>query len=123
VDGCYLSHCGSYPNDYAPIGKRILDAEVSDMPELPGHERREKRRARRHGRRLVRSGDEFTSDELERGEVELEEREPSGPEPEGGGYEPWGSDGSKEESEVDRERLRLYLEFIAAMEAGHGVDS
>jgi hypothetical protein len=81
------------------------------MPELPGHDRREKRRAKRHGRRLVRSGDEFTSDELEDGVVELEEREPSGPEPEDG-YEPWARDGSKPESDRDRERLRAYMEFV-----------
>ena len=64
------------------------------MPELPGHDRREERRARRKGRRIVRNGDEFTSDELERGVVELEEPDPSGPEPEGGGYEPWDMDDS-----------------------------
>lgn len=102
------------------------------MPDLPGHERREERRARRHGRRLVRSGDEFTSDELERGVVELEEREPADDEPEGGGYEPWGRDGTKDESERDRERLRAYLEFVSdrerddpdyVRESGHGDDS
>lgn len=82
------------------------------MPELPGHDRREERRARRHGRRLVRSGDTFTSEELERDEVELELPEPSGPEPDGGGYEPWGRDGSKDETEHDRERLRAYREFL-----------
>jgi hypothetical protein len=81
------------------------------MPELPGHDRREARRAKRHGRRLVRSGDEFTSKELEDGLVELEEREPSG-EPEQEEYEPWALDGSKPESERDRERLRAYTEFI-----------
>jgi len=81
------------------------------MPELPGHERREERRARRRGRRLVRDGDEFTSGELERGEVELEEREPADENDEEG-YEPWGRDGSKPESERDRERLRAYAEFI-----------
>jgi hypothetical protein len=44
------------------------------MPDLPGHDRREdRRRARRHERRLVRDGDSYTEDELERGEVELEE--------------------------------------------------
>jgi hypothetical protein len=86
------------------------------MPELPGHDRREARRARRHGRRLVASGDEFTSAEMDEGLIALEEREPSGEEPEGGGYEPWGRDGSKPESEHDRERLRAYLEFIAERE-------
>jgi len=95
------------------------------MPELPGHERREKRRAKRHGRRLVRSGDEFTSDELERGEVELEERDQGG-EPEDNGYEPWGRDGSKDETERDRERLRLYSEFIESRrreDQDYGVNS
>ena len=82
------------------------------MPELPGHDRREERRAKRRGRRLVRSGDVFSSDELDAGTVELEEREPSGEEPEDGGYEPWARDGSKPESERDRERLRAYTEFI-----------
>ena len=102
------------------------------MPDLPGRDRREERRARRHGRRLVRSGDEFTSDELDAGTVELERREPSGDEPEGGGYEPWARDGTKDEPERDRERLRAYLEFVAdrerddpdyVRESGHGDDS
>lgn len=82
------------------------------MPELPGHDRREERRARRKGRRIVRNGDEFTSDELERGVVELEEPDPSGPEPEGGGYEPWDMDDSKDRPERDRERLSAYREFV-----------
>ena len=82
------------------------------MPELPGHDRREARRAKRRGKRVVRDGDEFTSKELEDGELEIEVREPSGEEPEGGGYEPWGRDGSKDESDRDRERLRLYAEFV-----------
>jgi hypothetical protein len=82
------------------------------MPELPGHDRREARRAKRHGRRLVRSGDEFTSAELEAGTVELEEREPSRELDPDEQVEPWGRDGSKPESERDRERLRLYMEFV-----------
>ncbi len=82
------------------------------MPELPGHDRREERRARRHGRRLVRSGDKFTSYELEHGEVELEERKPSGDEPEDGGYEPWAMDDSKDRPDRDRERLEAYLAFV-----------
>lgn len=87
------------------------------MPDIfGGRERREKRRAGRHGRRLVRSGETFTSDELERGEVELEEREPSDPGLEENGYEPWARDGSHEESDRDRERLRAYLEFVAERE-------
>jgi hypothetical protein len=81
------------------------------MPDLPGHERREKRRAKRHGRRIVGSGDEFTSDELDAGTVELEEREPDDY-LEGEQYEPWAIDDSKDRSERDRDRLRLYQEFI-----------
>jgi hypothetical protein len=57
------------------------------------------------------SGEEFTSDELERGVVELEERERSGPEPEDG-YEPWARDGSHVETDRDRDRLRAYMEFV-----------
>lgn len=85
------------------------------MPDLPGHDRREERRARRHGRRLVRSGGEFTSDELDRGEVELEEPGHSD-EPEDNGYEPWARDGSHGETDRDRNRLRAYLEFVANRE-------
>ncbi len=81
------------------------------MPELPGHRRREERRAKRHGRRLVLDGEEFTSDELERGEVELEERG-QGDEPEENGYEPWGRDETDHETDRDRDRLRLYAEFV-----------
>jgi hypothetical protein len=84
------------------------------MPELPGHDRREERRARRHGQRLVRSGDEFTSKELEDGVVELEERRPSDEEPEEGGYEPWAMDDSKDRPDRDRERLEAYREFVAS---------
>jgi hypothetical protein len=60
------------------------------MPELPGHERREERRARRRGRRIVRDGDEYTRDEEERGGIELEqvERRPEPPVEVQG--EPWG---------------------------------
>jgi hypothetical protein len=104
------------------------------MPELPGHDRREARRAKRHGRRYVRSGEEFTSDELEAGTVELEEREPSDPEQEEFGYEPWARDGSKGERDFDKERLRLYREFVESRmaedpdyrverEGNHGDDS
>lgn len=95
------------------------------MPELPGHDRREERRARRRGRRLVRSGDEFTSDELERGEVELEEPGHSD-EPEDNGYEPWARDGSHGETERDRTRLRAYMEFVESRrreDPDYGVDS
>lgn len=83
------------------------------MDHFPGHERREERRARRH-RRLVRSGETFSSDELDAGTVELEEREPG--DGDGREYEPWGRDGSKDEPERDRERLRAYLEFVAGRE-------
>jgi hypothetical protein len=59
------------------------------MPELPGHDRREERRERRR-RRLIRDGDSYTEDELDRGDVELEQVERR-PEPsvdvQG---EPWG---------------------------------
>jgi len=39
-------------------------------------------------RRLVRTGEKFTSGELNRGEIELEKPDPR-PEPPGGGTEPW----------------------------------
>lgn len=78
------------------------------MPELPGHERR---KARRHHRRLVRSGGEFTSEELDAGDVELEEVEPSGTEPEDGGNEAWAW-GDKPMSGKVRERLEAYRAFV-----------
>ena len=84
------------------------------MPDLPGHDRREERRAKRQGRRIVRDGDEFNSDELQAGTVELEQRKAVAEEPEGGGYEPWALDDSKERPERDRERLRIYMEFVAS---------
>lgn len=58
------------------------------MPELPGHERREARRARRHGRRLVRDGDEYTIDEEDTIELELRDRREEPPVEIQG--EPWG---------------------------------
>lgn len=61
------------------------------MPDIfGGHERREERRAKRQGRRLVRDGDVFTIDEEERGELEFElpERFTEPPVEEQG--EPWG---------------------------------
>jgi hypothetical protein len=82
------------------------------MPELPGHDRREDRRERRHERRRVRSGEEFTSEELAAGDVELEEMEPSGPEPEEAS-EPWAWGDKKAPREV-LEQLRKYREFIAS---------
>lgn len=79
------------------------------MPELPGHDRREERRARRHGRRLVRSGDEFTSDEFDAGTVELEQRGPT-PEPlDDEQAEPWNATGDDPRF---RDRLRAYKEFL-----------
>lgn len=60
------------------------------MPELPGHDRREERRARRRGRRIVRDGDDYTEDELERGEVELEQVERRSEPPVEIQGEPWG---------------------------------
>lgn len=61
------------------------------MPDIfGGHERREERKARRHGRRLVRDGDVYTIDEEERGELdfELPERREEPPVEVQG--EPWG---------------------------------
>jgi hypothetical protein len=60
------------------------------MPELPGHDRRKERRARRRGRRLVRDGDEYDILEEDRDEIELEqvERRPEPPVDIQG--EPWG---------------------------------
>lgn len=84
------------------------------MPDIfGGHERREERRDKRHGRRLVRSGDEFTSDELARGEVDLYQPDSSGPEPDRGGTEPWGTDNPTSEMAM---RHHEYLEFIAERE-------
>ena len=58
------------------------------MPELPGHERREERRARRQGRRLVRDGDEYTIDEENTITLEIPEHfEEASVEIQG---EPWG---------------------------------
>ena len=89
------------------------------MPELPGHERRERRRERRMGRRLVRSGEEFTSDELDSGEVELEEVEPdSPPGDEEAASEPWGTD--KEWPDRIRQ-LRAYRDFLR--ERGEGEEA
>lgn len=60
------------------------------MPDLPGHDRREARRARRKGRRLVRDGDEYTIDEEDRGEIELELPERFDEPPVEIQGEPWG---------------------------------
>lgn len=84
------------------------------MPDVfGGHERREERRARRRGRRLVRDGDQFSSDE----EVDLERRDPSGDEPKSGGTEPWGVDNPVGEM---AERLRAYRAFLAERGEGNG---
>jgi len=69
-------------------------------------------------RRLVRSGEEFDSGELERGEVELELPEPT-PEPdEEDQGEPWGLRTGTRKHLRARGRLRLYREFLAAREDG-----
>jgi hypothetical protein len=72
------------------------------------------RRHRHHGRRLVRSGEGFTSDELDAGEIELELPEPTEPEPpEDEQAEPWNAaDGDTRFAE----RLRLYREFLEGRE-------
>ncbi len=87
------------------------------MDHIPGHERRKARRAHRQGRRLVRSGEDFTSEELERGEVELEleEREPNPEPPEDEQAEPWGA---REDDPRFRDRLRLYKEFLLSRTGG-----
>lgn len=80
-----------------------------DMDHLPGHNRREERRARRHGRRLVRSGDPFTSEELDEDTIELELPDPT-PEPsEDQQAEPWGA---AENDPRFAERLRAYKDFL-----------
>jgi hypothetical protein len=59
-------------------------------------------------KRIVRSGDRFTSDELNGGEIELEEVTPSdNPPPENEQSEPWLSD---RPDLIERERL--YREFL-----------
>jgi len=67
------------------------------------------------GRRLVRSGDTFTSDELERDEIRLERPEP-GREPDDpkDAAEPWGADDPR-----FAERLRLYRQFLERWEEEH----
>jgi hypothetical protein len=68
-------------------------------------------------RRLVRSGEAFTSEELERGEVELELPEPS-PEPdEDDQVEPWGLRPGTVKHLRFRHRLHLYKEFLERMGA------
>lgn len=78
--------------------------------ELPGHDRREERRARRRGRQLVRWGEEFDSDDLDQGEIELELPEASEEPTVDIQAEPWNvSDGDQRFAN----RLRLYREFLA----------
>ena len=60
-------------------------------------------------RRLVRSGEEFTSDELDRDEIELERREPTEEPDEDDQVEPWAS--SKRHLLAGR-RLRAYRDFL-----------
>jgi hypothetical protein len=76
---------------------------------------------RRHQHlRLVRSGDSFTSGELDRGEIELELPEPTAPAPpDGEQAEPWAW-GDKDMPPGMAERLRLYQEFTAARGGGGG---
>lgn len=66
-------------------------------------------RLRHPHRRMVRSGEEFYSEEAERGEVELEEREPTrGIQEERS--EPWNYTGEEPADAV--ERLRRYRAFL-----------
>jgi hypothetical protein len=66
------------------------------------------RRHRHGGRRLVRYGAAFTSDELDAGEIELELPDPSGdPPPDGQQAEPWNA---AEGDPRFAARLRLYRE-------------
>jgi hypothetical protein len=75
-------------------------------------------RYRRHRRRRrILSGEEFSSDELDRGEVELERVEPTSEDPPRGGSEPWGVD---EPDEEQSRRLRLYREYLQSRGEGTG---
>jgi hypothetical protein len=75
----------------------------------------------RRSRRLVRSGDPFTSDELERGDVELEAVPPS-PEPaEDEQAEPW-SWHDKEPPDRMRRILDAYRKFLESRRGGEGYD-
>ena len=68
-------------------------------------------RLRHPHRRTIRSGEEFDSDALERGDIELEERDPT-PEPGEERSEPWNFADEERMPPEARERLRLYREFI-----------
>lgn len=74
---------------------------------LPWHKRK---------RRLVRSGDRFTSDELDRDEIELE-LPPPFPDPGEEEREPWGWGGKVMPPDVAA-RLKLYREFVRSREGG-----
>ena len=63
-------------------------------------------------RRLVRSGEEFTSDELDRDEIELERREPTEEPDEDEQVEPWASD--KHHLRAGH-RLRAYRDFLDSL--------
>jgi hypothetical protein len=68
-------------------------------------------RIRRRRRRLVRDGETFTSDELERGDVELEEVQPAPEPPPSEQAEPWAWR-DKDPPEHVRRRLDAYEEFL-----------
>lgn len=75
------------------------------------------RRRREPGRRLVRFGDEFTSEELAAGEVELELPDPSpDPPPEDQQAEPWNA---RDGDDRFAGRERAYREFLAGWEREH----
>jgi hypothetical protein len=65
------------------------------------------------GRRLVRSGDTFTSSELDNDEIELELPDPSPEIPEDEQAEPWGT-WKNDPSFADR--LNAYYEFLDQIE-------
>jgi len=65
-------------------------------------------------KRLVRSGELFTSEELDRGEVELERVGPLPEPPEKDQAEPWGT--RLEDDPRFRDRLRAYREFLEGLE-------
>lgn len=84
---------------------------------LPWRHKHEDEHEAGRERRLVRSGEVFTSDELAGGEVELELPAPA-TEPAGDvAAEPWAWRGKKTPPAV-AERLRLYQEFVRSREGG-----
>lgn len=74
-------------------------------------------RHRRHKRRMVRSGEHFSSDELERDEVELDLPEPAAEPPAEVAAEPWAWRGKVMPDSV-ASRLHLYQEFLKTREGG-----